>query len=135
MAMTLRAVLSRTPKSRRFSSQWVKFKEIKLGKHKATNAPVIRAKSYSTHNKDGVRKNYTPNEYVSTVEIYGRHVVLSCSCDDFWSTFEWALAQQGAARIEYSNGERPVIRNPSALPGACKHLYKLGERMVEKGKL
>lgn len=135
MPMTLRAVLKRTPKSRQYSSTWVKFKEIKLGKHKATNAPVIRSKTYSTHNKDGIRKNYTPNEYVSTIEVHGRYVVLSCSCDDFWAVWEVALASQGAARVEYSNGERPLERNPTMLPGCCKHLYKLGERLIEKGKL
>jgi hypothetical protein len=135
MAMTMRAVLNRTPKSRQFASQWVKFKEIKLGKHKVTNAPVVRAKSYSTHNHNGVRKSYTPNDYVSTIEIYGRYVVLSCSCDDFWAVWEVALAAQGAARVEYSNGERPLERNPGMLAGCCKHLYKLGERLIDKGKL
>lgn len=135
MPMTLRAIMNRTPKSRQFSSQWVKFREVKLGRDKNTNAPVIRSRSYSTHNKDGVRKNYQPNEYVSTIEVHKRYVVLSCSCDDFWAVWEVALAAQGAARVEYSNGDRPVDRNPTMLPGCCKHLYRLGERLIHKGKL
>jgi hypothetical protein len=135
MAMTMRQVLARTPRSRQESAAWVKFKEDKAGRTKETNAPIIRSKSYSTHNHKGERKNYTPNDYVSTIEIHGKYVVLSCSCDDFWAVWEVALAVQGAARVEYSNGERPVDRNPQMIPGCCKHIYRLASRLLDKNKL
>jgi intein/homing endonuclease len=112
-------VLQKTIKSRRFSASFVKFKEVKLGKTKTTNAPVVRSKSYSTHDHNGVRKNYVPNDYVSLIEVHGKYVVLSCSCDDFWAVWEVALSAQGAARIEYSNGERPKDKNPLMIPGCC----------------
>lgn len=135
MPMTMRQVLKATPKSRQFSASFVKLREVKMGRAKATHAPVIRSKSYSTHNHKGERKNYTPNEYVSTVEIHDKYVVLSCSCDDFWAVWEVALAARGAARVEYSNGDRPIERNPMMIPGCCKHLYTLGTKLIEKNKL
>lgn len=135
MAMTMRQILKSTPKSRQFSASFVKLREVKVGRAKTTAAPVIRAKSYSTHNHKGERKLYKPNTYVSLVEIHSQHVVLSCSCDDFWAVWEVALEKRGAARVEYSNGERPIERNPQMIPGCCKHLYALGTKLIEKNKL
>lgn len=133
--MTIRQILKATVKSRQFSAAFVKISQVKLGRSKVTTAPIIRAKSYSTHNHKGERKDYRPNDYVSTIEIHGRNVVLSCSCDDFWAVWEVALSSRGAARIEYSNGERPLEKNPLMIPGCCKHLYALGNKLVEKNKL
>jgi hypothetical protein len=135
MPMSMRQILQKAKKHREFSAMYVKFKEVKLGRTKLNNAPIIRSISYSTHDHNGVRKGYTPNDYVSTIEIVGRYVVLSCSCDDFWAVWEVALAAQGAARVEYSNGERPIDRNPQMIPGCCKHLFRLGSRLIDKNKL
>lgn len=57
------------------------------------------------------------------------------NCDDFWSTWEYALAKRGAANSEYSNGEPPVVRNPKFVPGCCKHIFRLSELLIEQGKL
>jgi hypothetical protein len=135
MTMTIRQILNSTVKSRKFASTFVRVKKVKIGRHKVTNAPVIRCISNSTHNHKGERKNYKPNDYVSTIEVYGRYVVVSCSCDDFWAVSEYALAQRGAARIEYSNGEPPIEKNPQLIPTVCKHLYYLGSTLIAKGKL
>lgn len=131
----MRQVLQKARAHREFSAAWVKFKEVKLGRTRLNNAPILRSVSYSTHDHKGLRKKHTPNDYVSTIEVVGKYVVLSCSCDDFWAVWEVALSAQGAARVEYSNGERPIERNPTMIPGCCKHLYRLGTRLIEKNKL
>jgi hypothetical protein len=55
--------------------------------------------------------------------------------NDFWSCWEYALSKRGAARIEYSNGEAPIEKNPQLIPGCCKHLYYLAQTLIEKNKL
>ena len=53
------------------------------------------------------------------------NVKVSCECPDYWATWEVALKRQGAADIHFSNGDRPLVKNPSMVPGCCKHLYRL----------
>lgn len=50
-------------------------------------------------------------------------VKVSCTCDDFWSVWEFALNKKGAANIKYCNGEPPLIKNPRLVAGCCKHIY------------
>lgn len=134
MPMTATQIL-RHSTSREFPASYVKFKQVKIGRNRQTQVPTIKSMSYSTHTFLGERKNYQPNQYVSIVEIHGRYVVVGCSCDDFWAVWEVALSARGAARVEYSNGERPDNKNPKMVPGCCKHLHRLLSRLIEKGKL
>lgn len=135
MAMTIRQILGKTPPSRRSAAEYVKIKEVKVGRTKTDGRPIVKAKSFSTHTAQGKRKNYKPYVYVSIIEVVGRNVVVSCSCDDFWSNWEVALMKQNAARQEYSNGEKPETRNPQMIPGCCKHLFALGKLLIDKKKL
>lgn len=51
-----------------------------------------------------------------------------CSCEDFTFRWEYALTQNGASNIKYSNGAAAVVTNPNNVPGVCKHLYKILSR-------
>ena len=53
------------------------------------------------------------------------YVKVSCTCDDYWATWEYALHRKGAADIKFSNGEKPIDKNPKLIPGVCKHLYRV----------
>jgi hypothetical protein len=46
-------------------------------------------------------------------------VLAQCSCENYMYMFEVANHSHGAAQIIYSNGEHPVITNPSLSPGLC----------------
>lgn len=82
---------------------------------------------------DDRRKPPPPmRKYMTTVEcvepgkfIKARDalVKVSCQCDDYWSTWEFALHRKGAADIIYSNGEPCDVRNPKFIPGCCKHIF------------
>ena len=134
MPMTMRGIMQKCPKNRIEASDWVHIKEMKVSKNKE-GFPLVKAKTYSTHKISGIKKNQSPVTYVTTIEIYSAAVVVSCSCDDFWSTWEVALNKKGAARLEYSNGRSPDEKNPKLVPGCCKHLYFLGHNLITKGKL
>lgn len=72
--------------------------------------------------------------YVSSIDyITPKYVRLSCTCPDFWATWEFSLAQHGAAKIIYGNGDPPDTRNPTQLPGCCKHLVAVANLMVKEG--
>jgi hypothetical protein len=55
---------------------------------------------------------------------YLSDVQVSCTCERFKYTWEWALHQKRASLIHWSNGEPPHEKNPNNIPGVCKHLYK-----------
>jgi hypothetical protein len=63
--------------------------------------------------------------------IKQKRVLVDCSCEFFKYYCEYALWAHGAARIRHSNGEKPVITNPSLVPLLCKHLYELAKTVKE----
>lgn len=133
--MTIRQILAKTPPSRKSSAAYVKVTQLKVRKS-PDGYPMVLAKTIASHDARGERKSPQPqHKYVTTIEVRGKHCRVSCSCDDFWSTWEYALSKYGAAIIEYSNGNPPVERNPKMIPGACKHVTAVAELLIEQGKL
>jgi hypothetical protein len=132
MILTARQILQKTPKSRR--SDFVKIEATKVLQRKNGNK-LVKSKVYSTHTIAGVRKSPPYTRYIATVEIDKKAVKVSCSCDDFWSVWEYALTQKGAADIEYCNGDPPVEKNPQYVAGCCKHLYKILTKLIDKNIL
>ncbi len=61
-----------------------------------------------------------------------RKVIVSCDCESFLFTFEYANWTWGASRIIYSNGEPAVVRNPANHPGLCKHLVVLAKTIIDQ---
>ena len=73
-------------------------------------------------------------KYTSMIEFLdSEHVKVSCTCPDFWATWEWALTRRGASDIRYSNGDPPDSRNPRYIAGCCKHLVKMIDTCVRNG--
>lgn len=133
--MTIRQILVKTPPSRRQAADYCKIKEIKAVTKKSTGQVTFKAKTLSTHTPAGLRK-VVWQQYVSTISLVPKHgAVVSCSCDDFAFVWEYALAKHGAAKIEYSNGDPPIDKNPHLRPGCCKHIYSLATTLIEKNKL
>ena len=134
--MTIRQIMSKTPANRKLASEDAVIKAVKVTRTK-TGFPKILAKVKTQYTIDGTPKRAGDvKTYVAVVEVYNnKKVIISCSCQDFMYTWEEALNKRGAARIEYSNGEPPNTRNPSMVPGCCKHVYALGAYLISKGKL
>lgn len=61
-----------------------------------------------------------------------KRVSISCSCEDWCFTWEYAMMTWGAASIKFSNGEPAVIRNPGNVVGACKHLCAVMSLALER---
>lgn len=135
MPLTIRQILSKTPPSRRQAAEWVKVTEVKV-KKSPRGFPLVLAKTIAVADNKGVRKSPRPqHKYVTTIEVLSKGCIVSCSCDDFKYTWEYALTKRGSAVAEYSNGEPPVDRNPSLVPGGCKHIYAMASQLIEAGKL
>lgn len=56
---------------------------------------------------------------------------VQCSCPYFLYFCEYANTKAGSSEIEYSNGAKPRVRNPRAIPYVCKHLYKASDKVVK----
>lgn len=81
--------------------------------------------------KSEIDKHIVTVEAVNPGERLSKgNIKVSCECGDYWSTWEVALKRAGAADIHYSNGEKPVVKNPSMRPGVCKHLYRMLESIL-----
>ena len=63
----------------------------------------------------------------------GNRVLVSCACEFFTFTCEYALTQWGASRIIHSNGELATTTNPANHPLLCKHLFALTKELKTKG--
>ncbi len=63
-----------------------------------------------------------------------KRVKVSCDCEDFCFTWEYALMTWGAASIKYSNGEPAVMKNAGNIAGACKHLCAVMKLIIERGE-
>lgn len=136
MAMTMKQIINKAGSIRRNASAYVDLLQTKVKKSKAGN-PLVVCKTRSNATPQGKAKaKGSANTYVTTIEVLpSSKVIVSCSCDDFMYTWEAALNLKGAARIEYSNGELPNEKNPTNIPGCCKHLVALGQSLIDKGKL
>jgi hypothetical protein len=135
MSMTMQQILDKTPRNRRDKADYVIISDTK--KASTDYGTVIyKAKVYSTHdNKGNPKRRGQRIVYVTTVETNMKQTVVSCSCEDFMFTFEYALNKKKAARIEYCNGEPPIDRNPRMIPGCCGHIFKFGTALIAKGRV
>jgi hypothetical protein len=135
MSMTMQQILDKTPRNRKDKAEYVKITESKIQKTKY-GTTIYKAKVFSiADNMGNPKRGGSRNVYVATVESNGKQCVVSCSCEDFTFTFEYALNKKKAARIEYSNGESPDTRNPKMVPGCCGHLVRLGSTLIAKGRV
>lgn len=67
-------------------------------------------------------------------ELWNRKAWVSCDCEFHLYTLEVALFKYGCTNILHSNGEFPSIRNPSAVPYLCKHLFSAAIVAINAGK-
>lgn len=136
--LTLRQILKNTPKLMIANSsdvQVLKFKKT------TTKSGLPAVKAMCVHNDpfrpDRIKR---PREvYIIGLEKIGkpinkqRRVMMSCSCENFVFTWEYALAVHGAARVMYGNGDAPDWTNPSLVAGTCKHCVAIARHLIEKG--
>lgn len=107
------------------NSALVSLSHIRRGVNKAKQAKII-AKAQTHDQRGRAAQVYTCScTALDAKKLFTGPVKVSCSCDYFMYTCEYALNRQGAADILYSNGEPPNDKNPTLVPSVCKHLYTM----------
>lgn len=135
--LTLPQIVQRVNERRHQSAKYVRILQIKKGWDSLGRGYVASA-SYSTKIWDPYKRKFVNNKerkrYVTVIVFLDPrlHVVVSCSCADFKYRWEVALNHKQAAEIEYSNGELPVIRNPTMRAAQCKHLVALYNKIKDQ---
>ncbi len=136
MSLTLKQMLQRTDRDRKYRSGFVKISKMKTGYLK-NGLGYVACQSYSTHKvgADGrLVKTTNPNHHVTVYTFIDKklHVHCACSCED--NTFRWEFAntQKNASEIEYSNGDPPSTTNPLLRVSLCKHMVALAEKIKPK---
>lgn len=136
--LSLKKLLRTTPKLFHYNAEDVIIQKLDKKKTK-TGLPAVQAKAYSV---DQYRPNKTKRVHdlyiigldSQTKPINGqRRVLVSCSCESYVFTFEYANAKYGASKIIYGNGDAPDFTNPAQAPGMCKHLVALSNELIKKG--
>lgn len=139
--MTLKQLQYNTPRDRALLSKEVQVTGVQKKMIKPEQRRKVTATTFSPFDpKTGARRS-KPEKYKTEVEsligdnkpISKNYVKVSCSCGDWWSHWEYAVNKRGAADIKYSNGEPPVVQNPTQIPGMCKHLYALARLIQASG--
>ena len=97
--------------------------------------PAVTAICVSMTHKVPVRHRSSIIGLDKDISSVGRQkrVIVSCGCEDFMYTWEYALSTWGAARIKYCNGEPAVVKNPGNYPGMCKHLVEVAKLIIQQG--
>ena len=124
---TIKQLLRATFKTPRINSGTVHITQVRKGANKL-GQPKIICQAYSTVTSVGKIKTGSPPRYACsctalTKKNFAGTVSVSCACDYFTYTCEYALNHHGAAEIRYSNGEPPDAKNPTLQPTLCKHLF------------
>jgi hypothetical protein len=137
MALTLKQIVNFTAKfgSDRFekAGTTVRATSLKFGRSKTTDTVRAITKTWSEKGPKGWHKT----EYATMIDFIDLkdHVKVTCSCPDYCFMFEVALYRKGAADLIYSNGRMPNEKNSNRVPGMCKHLIRMCDLLVTKGKI
>jgi hypothetical protein len=132
--MKLTKLIRLTPRKIAANAEDCKIYKAKVGTSKKTGATRVRALVYRI--QDSGKKS--PKH---KVEISGKapgklatvDVLVQCDCGlQVYHGAEWVLAQKGAARIIYGNGDPPDQTNPAYRPYICHHLIKLANSIIRK---
>lgn len=130
--LSLRQLLKATPPYIHNNSRDVIVRSLKESITKG-GFPAVQAKAMSMTNTRRVEYKLSVIGKDRELPVYKqKHVLVSCSCDFFTFTCEYALTQWGSAQIKYSNGEPAVTTNPGNQPLMCKHLVKLAKTIIEE---
>lgn len=134
--LTLKQFFQRTDRARRARAARVRIIGMKTGRLKS-GLGYVASKSYSTHklSPDGKWvKNTNPNTYITVITFIDArlHVHVACSCMDYAMRWEVANWYRDAGTVEYSNGEPPLITNPTFRSSLCKHEYALVLKILNK---
>lgn len=134
--MSLKALLRKTPKLMKYNAHYVVVKKLSKKKTK-TGLPAIQGQCFS---EDGIGANRTIYDlYVIGLDSKDKpvsqqkRVLVSCNCQNYTYTWEYANAYHGCSKIIYGNGEAPNFTNPGYLPGMCKHLVSFTDEIIKKG--
>lgn len=142
--LTLRKLLRGTPRLMMNNSIDVELVEFKRVKTKSgmpaikavvvTNDPFRPGKVRRVHNTFiiGADKAADNSPDLKTPINKHKKVIVSCACESYVFTFEYANAAYGASRIVYGNGEPPVVTNPNLAFGLCKHLVAVATRAIKQ---
>lgn len=132
--MKLRQILRMTPRLFHNNAQYVRMLSIKKAKTKSGLTAYLGV--MRTH--DPARDKPPRKRNVSIIgmdadsglPVNRQRVLLQCDCESYVFTYEYANAAHNAARLIYSNGMFPGFMNPSAVPGACKHLIAFANILI-----
>ncbi len=138
--LTLAAVLKRTPKAWLQRSEDCRIYQYKKIVDASDKNPAVLCLVYSIFDSAGNRKTKPKKHrcYVKGLNgkekrIIASSVEMSCDCEAFMYWSEVALNRKGAAPIMFSNGDDPVVRNPSLTPFPCKHLVRVTLMILNRG--
>lgn len=136
--MSLKGLLRNTPALMLHNSQDVRISKLR----KTTTRSGLKAYSAKALHQDPWRPDRTKK--IRDVYIIGlsdpdkpiskqRKVLVSCSCENYAFTWEYANAVHGCARVIYGNGEPPAFTNPHLVPALCKHITAVARHLIQKG--
>ncbi len=136
--LTLRQILRNTPRLMHENAKEVQVVKFKRTKTKsglpAVKATVVHNDPFRPDRIKRPREVYIIGLESTTKPISKqRRVMMSCGCENFVFTWEYALAVHGAARIMYGNGQAPDWTNPHLVAGTCKHCTAIAMHLITKG--
>lgn len=136
--LSLKQLLRTTPSLMKSNAEEVVISKLTRKKTKS-GLPAIEAVTYTA---DPYRPNKTRRDhkaYIIGIDSQEqpitkqRRVMLSCGCENYVFTWEYANALHGASKLVYGNGDAPTFTNPGNAPGMCKHLVAITKEITTKG--
>lgn len=130
--ITPRQLMANVPRYIRYHGGFVKITSLK----EVTKKGIVRymAKTRTSEYSQPPRTHTQVITILDGVKLSDpkTRIKVQCTCEWHMYTCEAALFRIGAADIIYSNGDKPMITNPSMVPSACKHVFKILELAMRR---
>jgi hypothetical protein len=135
--LSLKGLLRSTPSYFKNSAEDIAIRKYKSGLTTKTGLPAIQA--YGVADYTATNEPPTPHKMLIVGLQKGKliseqsKVLVTCDCENYAFVWEYANTVNGSSRIRHSNGEPPIVTNPTFRPGLCKHLCALTQIIISKG--
>ena len=138
--LTLRKLLKSTPPMYKEHARDIVVKQMNTQAMTKGGMPAITAVCITTDRKKPTPHRCSiisldrPDANVSRKRLKvnkATKVLVSCDCESFCFSMEYANWTWGASKIKYCNGDPARVTNPSNTPMMCKHLVAVARTIIE----
>lgn len=117
-------LIRKVAKTQLANSQYVQIKSVQRNKNKPLLKFTTITREPNQKPRVHVQRIYATDPNYTGPLYLCPSIRVACDCGNNLFQWEIANAYHGVSDVIYSNGDFPIVTNPSLRPGCCKHILK-----------